>query len=43
MKVDFDLLMRTDDGTQWNKYKSSLVPLYPGYENFCVYMDWLKK
>ncbi len=43
MKVDGNLLMTIDEGIEWHKFKASLGPLYPGYENFYIYMDWLKE
>lgn len=42
MKLNRDLLMTQAEGLKWHEYKATLGPLYPGYENFDVYMDWLR-
>lgn len=42
MKVNRELLMTIEEGSAWHEYKATLGPLYPGYENFDLYIDWLK-
>ncbi len=42
MKVDRSLLMTAREGRRWHEYKASMGPLYPGYPNFDIYMNWLK-
>ena len=42
MKPNSKWLMTMEEGENWNAYKATLGPLYPGYPNFDKYMNWLK-
>ena len=43
MKINKALLMTAEEGTAWHEFKATLGPLYPGYDSFYTYMDWLKQ
>ncbi|MBR0086593.1 MAG: hypothetical protein IJL98_02510 [Lachnospiraceae bacterium] len=43
MKIDKTLLMQTEEGTAWHEFKASLGPIYPGYESFDVFLNWVKE
>ena len=43
MKVRKEYLMTAEEGLAWNGFKATLGPLYPGYESFDRYMNWLKE
>ncbi len=37
-----EYLMTAKEGKLWHEYKAKLGPIYPGYESFDVFMNWLK-
>lgn len=37
-----ELLMTQEEGTLWHEFKATLGPIYPGYDSFDTYMNWLK-
>lgn len=41
-KVNPDYLMTEDEGREWHEYKATLGPLYPGYEHFDEYLNFIK-
>lgn len=42
-QIDPLLLMTREEGTAWHEFKATLGPIYPGYESFDIYMNWLKE
>lgn len=43
MKVKKEFLMTAEEGTAWHEFKSACGPIYPGYESFDRYMNWMKE
>ena len=43
MKVDKELLMTAEEGTEWHEFKASLGPIYPGYDSFEPFLNWVKE
>ena len=41
-KVNPDWLMTEDEGREWHEYKATLGPLYPGYEHYDEYLNFIK-
>lgn len=41
--IQRELLMSKEEGLEWHKFKAKLGPIYPGYESFDVYMNWMKE
>ena len=37
-----ELLMSSELGLNWHQFKAELGPIYPGYESFDRYMNWMK-
>ncbi|MBQ3864900.1 MAG: hypothetical protein II781_03575 [Clostridia bacterium] len=42
-KINPAYLMTAEEGRQWNAFKATLGPIYPGYESFDTYMHWLRE
>ena len=42
MKVKREYLMTEEEGKAWHEFKSACGPIYPGFESFDRYMNWLK-
>ncbi len=42
-KVNPDFLMTAAEGKAWHEYKSTLGPIYPGYDSFIPYMSWVRE
>ena len=42
MKAKKELLMTAEEGRKWHEYKATCGPIYPGYESFDNYMNWMK-
>lgn len=42
MKITPENLMTPSEGLSWHEFKASLGPMYPGYESFDTFMNWMK-
>ena len=40
--VDTSKLMPEELGLEWNEYKATCGPLYPGYPHYDEYLTWVK-
>ncbi len=42
-KVNPEYLMTAAEGREWHEFKSTLGPIYPGYDSFIPYMNWVRE